>query len=182
MKAIITKPPQNNSERRSIIIGKMDHRHSDYQSSFPRPPCYPPRMPRLRLLCLAPLPLLASCSALIQESGRDPMKLVGRSQASIHAEFGKPLKTEHPHVYYDTEETFHVTGKWSNELGTMGYTLGTLFTAGALEPFYTVQSAYFKSRDNSQGMHLVVSYHDRVVKRAEAKSIDRNASATASHL
>jgi hypothetical protein len=139
-------------------------------------------MPLLRLLCLAPLPLLASCSALIQESGRDPMKLVGRSQASIHAEFGKPFKTEHPPIYYDTEETFLVTGAWSNELDTMGYTMGTLYTLGVLEPVLTVSSAYRKSRDNSQGMHLVVSYHDRVVKRAEAKSIDRNASTTASHL
>ncbi|MCW1916994.1 hypothetical protein OJ996_25620 [Luteolibacter sp. GHJ8] len=139
-------------------------------------------MPLLRLLCLAPLPLLASCSALIQESGRDPMKLVGRSQASIHAEFGKPLKTEHPHVYYDTEETFHVTGAWNNGTATLGYTLGTLYTFGALEPVLTVSSAYRKSRDNSQGMHLVVSYHGRVVKHAEAKSIDRNASTTPSHL
>jgi hypothetical protein len=128
----------------------------------------------IRLLAIAPLLALVSCSALIQNSGRDPKELIGRSRASIHTEFGKPLKTERLSGYYDSVEYFHVTGSWKNEYGTLGYTLGTLFTAGALEPFYTVQSAYFKSRDTAQGQHLVITYRDRVVARAMAKSIDRD--------
>jgi hypothetical protein len=106
------------------------------------------------------------------------MKLVGRSQASIHAEFGKPLKTERLRGYYDSVEYFPVTGSWQNENGTMGYTLGTLYTFGVLEPVFIVSSAYSKHRDTSQGMHLVVGYHDRVVARAMATSIDRHSPIT----
>lgn len=128
----------------------------------------------IRLLPPVALLALSSCSGFIQESGRDPMKLVGRSQASIHAEFGKPLKAERLRGYYDSVEYFHVTGSWQNELATMSYTLGTLYSFGVLEPIFTVTSAYSKHRDTSQGMHLVVSYRDRVVAKAMAASINRN--------
>lgn len=106
------------------------------------------------------------------------MKLVGRSQASIHAEFGKPLKTERLRPYYDTVECFHVTGPWENELATMGYTLGTLYTFGVLEPALIVSSAVSKSRDKAQGMHLVVGYNDGIVARASAQSINRGSPIT----
>ena len=115
-------------------------------------------MASIRLLALAPLPALVSCSASIWNTGRDPAELLGRSRPSIHSEFGKPAKTT-TRVTGSPIDYIHVRGSWKDADVANALILVDTFTLGVLEPIYTVQSAAQKSAVTKDGQYLELSYH-----------------------
>lgn len=129
-------------------------------------------MSSIRLLAIAPLFALVSCSALIANSGRDPKELIGRSRSSIHAEFGKPTKTE---IWVTGEpiDYIFVKGPWKNEGLVLAVIFVDLLTLGVLEPLYTVQAATHRSKVTSEGQYLELLYMQGKVVKAWPSSLDK---------
>jgi hypothetical protein len=125
----------------------------------------------IRLLSIAPLLALVSCFALIQNSGRDPAELVGRSRPSIHAEFGKPTKTE-TSTTGEPIDYIPVKGSWKNTELSLALGFYTVLTLGVLEPFYTIQSAASKSSSAAKGQYLDLTYHDGKVMKARLSPLE----------
>jgi len=102
-----------------------------------------------------------SCSVAIWNTGRDPAPLVGKSRASIHAEFGKPATTKARLI--GPIDYHRVKGSWKNADVANTIFIVDVFTLCALEPYFTFGAAASKSARTENGQYLLLEYHDETV-------------------
>jgi hypothetical protein len=121
----------------------------------------------IRMLAAAPAFALLSCSAAIWNTSRDPAGLVGRSRPSIHAELGKPARTD-TWINGEPIDYILVKGSWKYPGIALAHGFVDVLTLGILEPLHSVQSAARKSAATSQGQFLELYYHSGTVSKARA--------------
>jgi hypothetical protein len=135
-------------------------------------------MTPIRLLALALLPALFSCSAVVYKMGRDPSELVGRSRASITAEFGPPVRTGTTRRYRRNPveapvEFVRVKGSWRNDYRADYAMFTDILTLGIGEPILFPYTIAEKAVTSSRGQDLELTYENATVKEARIAPPDR---------
>jgi hypothetical protein len=131
----------------------------------------------IRLLALSLLPALFSCSAVVYKMGRDPATLVGRSRASITAEFGPPLRSgtafrrvqplSHPPDSVEVPVEFiRVKGAWSDDYRADYAMFTDILTLGIGEPILFPITIAEKAVVSHRGQELELAYENAIVKQA----------------